>query len=123
MEVTIEKMVYGGEGLGRVDGRVVLVPLVLPGERVSAEPLREDPRLVRAGLREILEASPERVSPECPYFSRCGGCHYQHTSYDQQVKFKAAILTENLRRIGKLAEVPEPETLIAAPWAYRNRVQ
>jgi len=123
IELTIEKLVYGGEGLGRVEGRVVLVPLVLPGERVSAEPLREDPRLVRARLCEVLEPSPERISPGCGYFSRCGGCHYQHAPYEQQVKFKVAILTENLRRIGKLVEVPEPETLTAAPWAYRNRVQ
>jgi 23S rRNA (uracil1939-C5)-methyltransferase len=123
IELTIEKLVYGGEGLGRVEGRVVLTSLVLPGERVAVEPFREDPRLVRARLKEVLEASPQRITPHCPYFGRCGGCHYQHASYEDQLKFKAAIVAENLKRLGKLQESPEPEILAGEPWAYRNRTQ
>ncbi len=121
-EITIEKLVYGGEGLGRLNGRAVLVPLVLPGERVSARPVKEEPRLVRALAEQILEPSPGRVTAECPYFTRCGGCQYQHARYEDQLRYKAAILRETLARIGKL-EAPEPEVVAAEPWHYRNRVQ
>src|SRR5436190_17363431 len=77
-ELTIEKLVYGGEGLGRIDGQVALAPYVLPGERVRVERTSGKGGLIRAALREVLEAAPDRVSPPCPYFGRCGGCHYQH---------------------------------------------
>lgn len=123
IEVTIEKMIYGGEGLGRLEGRVVLAPLVLPGERVRVEPVKEDPRLVRARLAEVLDASPKRVPPPCQYFGRCGGCHYQHAAYEDQLQFKVAIVAENLKRIGKLQEFPDVEILASEPWAYRNRTK
>jgi hypothetical protein len=57
---------------------VVLAPMALPGERIRAAAVREKPALVRARVLEVLHPSPERVTPECPYFGRCGGCHYQH---------------------------------------------
>ncbi len=127
LELIIEKLVYGGEGLARLKNeqgaaRVVLVPLVLPGERVSAEPMREDRGLVRARLETVLESSPQRDEPQCPYFARCGGCHYQHAAYGEQLRFQSEILKETLSRIGKLP-APEPEVLAAEPWQYRNRSQ
>lgn len=122
IEVRVEKLVYGGEGLGRLEGRAVLLPLVLPGERVAATPVKEEPRLIRARLSEVLEPSPARIPPECPYFTRCGGCHYQHAAYPDQLHYKAAILQETLLRIGKLA-APEPEVIASPPWNYRNRAQ
>lgn len=119
----MEKLVYGGEGLGRLDGRVVLTPFVLPGERIRAEAEREKPGLVRAQALEVLEPAPERVAPPCPYFGRCGGCHYQHARYELQLKVKREILIEVLRRVGKI-EPPEAIDIIAGePWGYRNRVQ
>src|ERR1700758_3539601 len=75
-EVTVEKLVYGGDGLARVDGRVVLTPFVLPGERVKVEARQEKPGLVRADALDVIEAAPERTAAPCPYFGRCGGCHY-----------------------------------------------
>jgi len=122
IEVRVEKLVYGGEGLARLEGRAVLVPLVLPGERVAALPVKEEPRLIRARLGKVLEPAPERITPQCPYFARCGGCHYQHAGYQDQLRYKAAILRETLERIGKLA-APEPELLPSLPWNYRNRAQ
>lgn len=122
MEVRIEKLVYGGEGLGRLEGRVVLLPLVLPGERVAAVAVKEEPRLVRARLSQVLEPSPQRVAGECPYFTRCGGCHYQHAGYQDQLRYKAAILQESLLRIGKIT-APEPDLVPSIPWNYRNRTQ
>ncbi|HLI86702.1 MAG TPA: class I SAM-dependent RNA methyltransferase [Bryobacteraceae bacterium] len=119
---------YGGEGLARVaengkPSRVVLAPYVLPGERVRVEPEQEKPGLVRARTLEVVEAAPDRVPPPCPYFGRCGGCHYQHASYAAQLAAKRAILEEELRRLGKIEPPTEIATISAEPWAYRNRVQ
>src|ERR1017187_9772644 len=77
-EINVEKLVYGGDGLGRLEGRAVLAPFVLPGERVRLGVVSEKTDLVRARLLEVLAPAPERVAPPCPYFTRCGGCHYQH---------------------------------------------
>ncbi len=114
---------YGGDGLGRLEGRAVLAPFVLPGERVQLHSVSEKPGIVRARLVELLEASPERVAAPCPYFGRCGGCHYQHAPYEMQAALKRGILEDQLRRIGKI--VPEDDIRVVAgePWGYRNRVQ
>jgi 23S rRNA (uracil1939-C5)-methyltransferase len=122
-EVTVEKLVYGGDGLGRVDGRVVLAPYVLPGERIRVQAEQEKPGLVRARALEVLEPSVERVAAPCPYFGRCGGCHYQHAPYEVQLAAKRAILEEALRRLGKLEPPEDIEVVAAEPWGYRNRTQ
>jgi 23S rRNA (uracil1939-C5)-methyltransferase len=122
-EITVEKLVYGGYGLARLDGRVVLAPYVLPGERIRACSERERPGLVHARTLEILEPAPERVAALCPYFGRCGGCHYQQAAYEYQLAAKRAILAEELRRLGKLAPPAEIATISVDPWGYRNRVQ
>jgi 23S rRNA (uracil1939-C5)-methyltransferase len=123
-EATIEKLVYGGDGLARVDGRVTLAPYVLPGERVRLRAVSEKPGLIRAAPLEILQASPERAAPGCPYFGRCGGCQYQHASYEAQLGAKRAILVEELRRQAKIDMAPDAIGIIAGEaWGYRNRVQ
>jgi 23S rRNA (uracil1939-C5)-methyltransferase len=121
--VTVEKLVYGGDGLGRVEGRVVLAPFVLPGERIRAEAEREKPGLVHARSLEVLQPAPERIAAPCPYFGRCGGCHYQHAPYEVQLNAKRAILAEELRRLGKIEPPEIIATIAAEPWGYRNRVQ
>jgi 23S rRNA (uracil1939-C5)-methyltransferase len=122
IQARIEKMVYGGEGLARVQGQVLLAPLVLPGELVEIQLVKDDPRLLRGCVTKILETSPRRVAAACQYFTQCGGCHYQQASYEDQLRFKSDILVETLRRIGKL-DAPEPEIVSGEPWAYRNRAQ
>ena len=102
MLLNIEKLVYGGDGLARADGRVVLVPFVLPGERVEAETGRAKNDLLRGRATEIQAASAYRIVPPCPYFQRCGGCHYQHATYEYQLDQKRLILREVLRRVGKI---------------------
>ena len=108
MELTIEKLVYGGDGLARLPadergrGKAAFVPFVLEGETVEAILLEQKPGFARARADQIVAASPQRIEPRCPYFQRCGGCHYQHTSYEHQLEIKAAILKENLRRIAKV---------------------
>jgi 23S rRNA (uracil1939-C5)-methyltransferase len=121
--VTVEKLVYGGDGLARQEGRVVLMPYVLPGERVSVRSEREKPGLVRAATLSVLEPSAVRVAAPCPVFGRCGGCHYQHAPYDFQVETKCAILVEELRRLGKVEPPEEISVVSGEPWGYRNRVQ
>ncbi len=108
--------------MGRLEGKVVLVPFVIPGERVRVETEKETGGLIRARLVEVIEPSPERVNPRCPLFGKCGGCHYQHTTYKPQLKWKKAILAEVLRRVGKIVP-PEIAVVDGAPWEYRNRVQ
>jgi 23S rRNA (uracil1939-C5)-methyltransferase len=123
LDVTIEKLVYGGDGLARLNGQVVLTPFVLPGERATVATFDQKPGLVRSKLVELLETAAERVDARCPYFGRCGGCHYQHAAYEAQLVFKRAILAETLRRVGKI-EPPEEIRMVAAePWQYRNRGQ
>jgi len=122
-EVTVEKLVYGGDGLARLDGRVVFAPFCLPGERIRAAAEREKPGLVRARTLEVLEAAPERVDAGCEYFGRCGGCHYQHAPYEYQLAAKRAILEEELHRLAHTVPPQEIEVVAAEPWGYRNRAQ
>src|SRR5579871_565498 len=123
LDITIEKLIYGGDGLARVSGQIVLAPFVLPGERVAVESVEQKPGLLRSKLIDIIEPSGDRVDARCPSFMRCGGCHYQHAGYEAQLGFKRAILVETLRRVGKI-EFPGTIRVIGAePWQYRNRAQ
>jgi 23S rRNA (uracil1939-C5)-methyltransferase len=123
LDLKIEKLIYGGEGLSHHDGSAVFVPFVLPEERVEARPVEQKKKFVRAQLEKILDASAARISPRCPYFGECGGCNYQHIPYDAQLNYKSEILRETLRRLGRI-EWPDPITVHRSPeWAYRNRAQ
>src|SRR5579862_5976752 len=121
--LTIEKLVYGGEGLARLEGKVVLTPFVLPGEVVRVETGRAKNDLWRGRLLEVLEPSPARVAAGCPYYQRCGGCQYQHIGYPVQLEQKLAILREVLQRVGKIEFAGEIGVISGDPWQYRNRVQ
>jgi len=127
LQLSIEKLIYGGDGLARLPadergpGKAVFVPFVLPGERVEASLLEEKPGFARARAESILAPSAQRIPPRCPYFLRCGGCHYQHAAYEHQLEIKAAILKENLRRIAKLELDTELQIHPSPPWNYRNR--
>jgi 23S rRNA (uracil1939-C5)-methyltransferase len=133
MLLSIEKLIYGGDGLARTppgeDGRsmAVFVPFVLPGERVDVDIRREKSGFARGSVAQLIEASPDRVEARCPYFRQCGGCHYQHIRYEQQLEFKAGILRETLQRIAKIELKSELESGIrvhaSPPWNYRNRTR
>lgn len=122
-EFSPHKLVYGGEALGHAEGRTVLVPHALPGERLEVETVRVAKGVVHARPLHILEAAPERVNPPCPYFGRCGGCHYQHLDIEHQVRWKLEIVRETLQRIGKIAWDREITVHQASPWNYRNQAQ
>ena len=123
LDVSIEKLVYGGDGLARTSQGVVLVPGVIPGERLSLR-LEERKKGVRRGqLLELAERSADRVAADCPYFGRCGGCQHQHITYARQLALKQDILRECFERVGKIRlEVPVSATA-AEPWGYRNRAR
>jgi len=109
--------------LARLDGKVVLTPYVLPGEVVRAEVERVKRDLFRGRPIEVISPSVARVSPPCPFFLHCGGCHYQHTESSFQVEQKRLILQEALRRVGKIEFTGEIQTVAGEPWGYRNRAQ
>ena len=121
--VSIEKLVYGGDGLARLDGQVTLIPYVLPGELVRIQTERVNSGLLRGKEPEVIESSASRVIPKCEYFGNCGGCHYQHVEYSFQVEQKKAILTETLQRQGGIKYEGEIRALTGEPWYYRNRIQ
>lgn len=128
MELTIEKLIYGGDGLSRGpadergQGKAVFVPFVLAGERVDATVVEQKPGFLRARADRILQPSPERIEPGCPYFLSCGGCHYQHAGYEHQLEIKRGILRETVQRLAKI-EPPEIVAHPSQPWQYRNRTR
>jgi 23S rRNA (uracil1939-C5)-methyltransferase len=129
--LNIEKLIYGGDGLARLPaepsgkdrgrGKAVFIPFVLAGEKIEAVITEEKPGFARAKAQTIVESSPHRIEPPCPHFGRCGGCHYQHAGYEQQLEIKKEILRENLRRIAKLELQCEIQVHPSPPWNYRNR--
>jgi len=125
IEVVIEALVYGGDGLGHLhDGRTAFIPFCLPGERVRARVLESKRGHVKAELLEVLSPSPARIVPLCRHFGVCGGCHYQHFEYADQLFFKRQILFEQLQRIGGIAHpLVEPVVASPSPWNYRNTIQ
>jgi len=124
LELTIEKLVYGGEGLSRMDGEIILTPLVIPGEIIDAATAGARQKVRRARLVTVKQPSPERVTPICPVFGRCGGCHYQHISYAAQLDYRREILAETLRRVGQITfEASRITAVPSEPFSYRNRAQ
>jgi 23S rRNA (uracil1939-C5)-methyltransferase len=124
IEVTIEKLIYGGRGLGRHEGLAVFVPGVLPGEKVTVEIRKRRKGFAEAQLIEIIEPSPDRIAPPCNGEEECTGAHWPFISYPAQLRFKEQILLEVLRKIGNIEPrtflpiIPSPETE-----RYRLRVQ
>ena len=123
VDLKIEDVAFGGKGVGREQGKAVFVPYTIEGEMVSAELVREKKQFSEAELVEVKQSSPNRVRPECPYFSRCGGCAYQHIDYQHQLAIKWRQVRDALQRIGKLKDVPM-RPIIPSPrqYAYRNRI-
>jgi tRNA/tmRNA/rRNA uracil-C5-methylase (TrmA/RlmC/RlmD family) len=123
VDLKIEDIAFGGKGVAREQGKAVFVPYTIESELVSAEIVREKKQFAEAELVEVKQTSPDRVEPKCPYFGRCGGCAYQHISYEHQLAIKWRQVRDALQRIGKLKNVPM-RPIIASPkqYGYRNRI-
>jgi len=122
--VELERIAHGGEAIGRWQGKVVFVPYAIPGERVRVRIAEEKRSYARAELLEVLDASPDRVEAPCPYFGRCGGCQWQHVSYQRQLDLRLEVVTDSLRRLGHVAEPPVAGIVPSDDaWLYRNNVQ
>ena len=122
--ITIESLAYGGNGVGRYEGKAVFVPMTAPGDIVKFNTVREKKNYVEGELVEIVHPSPLRREPPCPVFGQCGGCSWQYLSYEEQSKAKDEIFRESLWRLGTV-EKEKIAHIIAAPseWNYRNRAQ
>jgi 23S rRNA (uracil1939-C5)-methyltransferase len=121
--LSIEKLVYGGDGLAHAEGSTVFVPYVLPGEQVRAGVKAKKKKLTWATLTEVTSAAPHRVKARCPHFQTCGGCHYQHIDAAEQLKLKKDILRETLSRLGGISWDGPIQEHSAEPYGYRNRAQ
>ena len=120
--VQIEKPVYGGAFLARIEGKAVFVPHTLPGEQARVRIVEDKRGYATAECEEIVAAADERIVPACRHFGACGGCQYQHAGYETQLKLKQTILRETLERGGVRAP-NEIGVLAADPWGYRNRIR
>jgi len=123
LRISIEKLVYGGDGLAHADGNTVFVPYVLPGEEVRAATKSKRKKLVWANLLEVTSPSAQREGARCPHFQTCGGCHYQHIPPAEQLRLKQEILRETLSRLGGIQWSGPIQQHAAEPYGYRNRAQ
>ncbi|MFY9616003.1 MAG: class I SAM-dependent RNA methyltransferase [Candidatus Dormiibacterota bacterium] len=121
LELDVGEMTYGASALARTeDGQVVFVDDALPGERVMATVGKRKRRYLQARAEKVLQASPRRVAPPCPYVPACGGCQWQHAEYEAQVEMKARVLAETLRRAGVSAPAA---AVIPSDESFRYRIR
>jgi len=122
IKVTIEKLIPGGKGLARLDGKVVFVPYVLPGEVVEIRITEEKKNFSEAELIKVINSSEYRIAPRCTYYNQCGGCNMQHIDYETQLKAKSDFAQNLLLRNGKISR-DNISIVPSEPFQYRNRVQ
>jgi 23S rRNA (uracil1939-C5)-methyltransferase len=124
ISLTIDRLAYGGRGVGRHNGFVVFVPDTAPGDRVRARLWRVKPGYGEADLVAVEAPSHVRTAAPCPHFGPCGGCVWQHLTYEAQTAAKEAIVRESLAHLGGLRDVAvDPIVRMAAPWYYRNKME
>ena len=122
IELEITTLTNMGQGLGRVDGWVVMVPFALPGELVSARIYRNDKNFSEGDLVSVLRPSPHRVEPRCPVFGQCGGCQYQHLAYDEQLAWKRRQVQELLQHMAKVEFPVAPVITSPREYGYRSKI-
>jgi tRNA/tmRNA/rRNA uracil-C5-methylase (TrmA/RlmC/RlmD family) len=121
--LVIEKIVFGGEGLGQVGGKACFVPDVAAGEKVEVEIIQDKKNFFKARLLRVIEPSPNRIAPACSYVPRCGGCQYQHMTYAEELASKDAQVREIFKKeLGLGAEVIRPIEASPGPERYRTSV-
>ncbi len=122
LELTIHTLTNEGRGIGRINNWTIMVPFVIPGEKVRVRIFRNHKNYSEADLMEIIEPSPERIQPLCPLFGKCGGCQYQHISYESQLKWKQQQVFDCFERIGKIKTKVQPVIPSEKTFGYRTKL-
>ena len=124
LDLAIDDLAFGGEGVGRVDGYVVFVRGGLPGDRLRVRMVEARSRFGRAAVESVVAPEPDRVEAPCPWFGACGGCRLQHLAYPAQLAFKEKQVRDCLERLGGLGAF-ELRPILAAPepYGYRNKME
>jgi 23S rRNA (uracil1939-C5)-methyltransferase len=124
LEITIEKVIFGGDGLARLpQGFVIFIPFAAEGDRLRVRLTERKAQHARAEIVAVLEPGHGREPAPCPYYARCGGCQYQHVSYAEECRLKENQVREAFARVGKLPDAPiQPLIPSPQPYGYRNRL-
>jgi 23S rRNA (uracil1939-C5)-methyltransferase len=124
LDLTIDRMAFGGQGIARLDGLVIFVTGAIPGDRVKALIYRKKKAYAEAKIQELLAPSPDRIVAPCPYFGICGGCQWQHVKYERQVEYKRGHVEEALSHIGSLSGIEVHDPIHSEKqFAYRNKME
>ena len=124
VELWVDGLAFGGEGIARIDGFVVFINGALPGDRVLAKIIKIRRGYANAVIMDILNPSPDRIKAPCPYFEYCGGCNYQHMDYRCQVKYKREHVVDSVKRIGALEGIFVHDTISSeVVYGYRNKME
>ncbi len=124
LELSIEKMAYGGQGIARLDGFVIFVKGAIPGDRVKAQVFKKKKGYAEARLVELIEPSPDRIQPPCPYVGYCGGCQWQILSYERQLDYKKEQIAESMSHIGAMKDILVHDVIPSENrFAYRNKME
>ena len=122
MTIITDKMVFGGKSLGKIDGKNVFVPYSIPGEKIDIEITEENKDYDNAEIIKILEPSPHRVQPACPYYGKCGGCNMMHIDAQYQKELRLNILKDIFRQNG--IDINGKTDIVSGPdTGYRARFQ
>src|SRR5690625_3994615 len=122
--LSFEDLTHEGNGVGKVDGYPVFVPFGLPGEEAEVKVIKVNKRFGYGKLLDLKKASPDRVTPPCNVFYKCGGCQLQHMSYDLQLEMKRNQVRNVMQKVAHLDHVPvHPVLGMEDPWRYRNKIQ
>ena len=123
IEVTTDRLAFGGDAVARHDGLAIFVPLAAPGERLLVRITERKKNYARASIENVTESSPDRREPPCPYFGDCGGCQLQHMSYESQLRSKVGFVRDALERIGRIDWPDEIPIRHGPQFGYRARAQ
>jgi 23S rRNA (uracil1939-C5)-methyltransferase len=124
IELTIDRIAYGGAGVARHHGLVIFVRGAIPGDRIMAQVSRKKKDYAEARMVGLLDPSPDRIVAPCPYSGQCGGCQWQHVRYERQLEYKKEYLQDALARIGAISDVPVHDpTPSERTFAYRNKME
>ncbi|WP_079708712.1 23S rRNA (uracil(1939)-C(5))-methyltransferase RlmD [Paraliobacillus ryukyuensis] len=124
LTLTFEDLTHEGDGVGKLNGYPIFVPYALPDEQAKVKIIKVKKNFAIGKLIEVEHASPNRVEPPCNVYYQCGGCQLQHMSYTMQIDMKRTQVTNSLKKIGHIDNVPVHPTIgMDDPWRYRNKVQ